>query len=95
MRPRTPGARSEAQVRPGLRLRQTLGRRLSVPPRGALQRRQRRADVADRGQAVTQAPITARLGEILVVAQVYDPKLLIAEFTAPATISGVGDQPRR
>src|ERR1700750_210921 len=34
------------------------------------------------------APITAKLSEILVVAQVYDPKLLIAEFTAPATISG-------
>src|SRR3954468_6712212 len=33
------------------------------------------------GQA--PAPITARLGQILVVAQVYDPKLLIAEFTAP------------
>jgi hypothetical protein len=39
------------------------------------------------GQAGTQAPITAKLGKILVVAQVYDPKLLIAEFTAPATIS--------
>jgi hypothetical protein len=39
------------------------------------------------GQAATQAPVTARLDEILVVAQVYDPKLLIAEFTAPATIS--------
>jgi hypothetical protein len=38
------------------------------------------------GQAAAQTPITARLGEILVVAQVYDPKLLIAEFTAPATI---------
>jgi hypothetical protein len=38
------------------------------------------------GASVT--PITAKLGEILVVAQVYDPKLLIAEFTAPATISG-------
>jgi hypothetical protein len=36
----------------------------------------------------SQAPITAKLGEILVLAQVYDPKLLIAEFTAPATISG-------
>jgi hypothetical protein len=35
-----------------------------------------------------QAPVTARLGEILVAAQVYDPKLLIAEFAAPATISG-------
>ena len=42
------------------------------------------------GQAATQAPITAKLGEILVVAQVYDPKLLIAEFTAPATIAGPG-----
>ena len=36
----------------------------------------------------SQAPVTARLSEILVVGQVYDPKLLIAEFTAPATISG-------
>ena len=43
-------------------------------------------------RAATQAPITARLGEILVVAQVYDPKLLIAEFTAPATISDRGQQ---
>src|SRR6202051_1739534 len=39
------------------------------------------------GQAAAQTPLTARLGEILVVAQVYDPKLLIAECTAPATIS--------
>ena len=45
------------------------------------------------GQAATQTPITAKLGEILVVAQVYDPKLLIAEFTAPATIADPG-QPR-
>ena len=45
-------------------------------------------------QAATQAPpITARLGEILVVAQIYDPKLLIAEFTAPATIYDRGGQP--
>ncbi len=36
----------------------------------------------------SQAPVTARLSEILMVAQVYDPKRLIAEFTAPATISG-------
>jgi hypothetical protein len=43
-------------------------------------------------QAATQAPITAQLGEILVVAQVYDPKLLIAEFTAPATISDRSQQ---
>lgn len=39
------------------------------------------------GQAAAQAPVTAKLSEILVVAQVYDPKLLIAEFAAPATIA--------
>ncbi len=38
------------------------------------------------GQGAGERPITAKLGEILVVAQVYDPELLIAEFTAPATI---------
>lgn len=32
-------------------------------------------------------PLTAKLGQILVVAQVYDPKRLIAEFKGPATIS--------
>jgi hypothetical protein len=37
-------------------------------------------------QEGAQQALTARLGEILVVAQVYDTKLLIAEFTAPATI---------
>jgi hypothetical protein len=40
--------------------------------------------------AGSPAPVTARLGDILVVAQVYDPKLLIAEFSAPATISAEG-----
>ena len=44
-------------------------------------------------QAATQTPVTAKLGEILVVAQIYDPKLLIAEFAAPATISGRGLPP--
>ncbi len=39
------------------------------------------------GQASAQTPITAKLGQILVVAQIYDPKLLIAEFTSPATVS--------
>jgi hypothetical protein len=39
------------------------------------------------------APITAKLGEILVVAQVYDPKLVIAEFAAPATVSDTGSAP--
>ena len=45
------------------------------------------------GQTATQVPITAKLGEILVVAQVYDPKLLIAEFTGPATLSDGGGSP--
>ena len=49
------------------------------------------AQTAER--AATQAPITASLGEILVVAQIWDPKLLIAEFTAPATISDRGGPP--
>src|SRR5207244_13023154 len=35
--------------------------------------------------AGAQAPFTARLGEIMVIAQIYQPKLLIAEFKAPAT----------
>jgi hypothetical protein len=43
--------------------------------------------------AGAQAPFTARLGEILVVAQIYDPKLVIAEFKAPATIAERGAQP--
>src|SRR5271169_584369 len=43
--------------------------------------------------AGAEVPITAKLGEILVVAQVYDPKLVIAEFSAPATISDRGGQP--
>ncbi len=41
-------------------------------------------------QAATQTPVVAKLGEILVVAQIYDPKLVIAEFAAPATISDRG-----
>jgi hypothetical protein len=40
----------------------------------------------------TQAPVSAKLGEILAVAQVYDPKLVIAEFTAPAKIYEQGAQ---
>ena len=50
-----------------------------------------RAQTAE--QAATRAPITAELGEILVVAQIWDPKRLIAEFTAPATISDRGGPP--
>ena len=38
--------------------------------------------------AGAQAPFTAQLGEILVVAQIYDPKLLIAR------VQGAGDDRR-
>ena len=43
--------------------------------------------------AGAQAPFTARLGEIMVIAQIYQPKLLIAEFKAPATLSDRGQPP--
>ena len=43
--------------------------------------------------AGAQAPFTAQLGEILVVAQIYQPKLLIAEFKAPATLADRGQPP--
>ncbi|QWG24206.1 DUF2125 domain-containing protein [Bradyrhizobium sediminis] len=53
------------------------------------------ASVTLRSQTAEQAasraaPVTAKLGEILVVAQIYDPKKVIAEFTAPATLSDRG-----
>jgi hypothetical protein len=38
-------------------------------------------------------PVTIGLGEIVAVAQVYDPRLLIAEFHAPATISETHNAP--
>ena len=43
--------------------------------------------------ADAKAPFTARLGEIMVIAQIYQPKLLIAEFKAPATLSDRGQPP--
>lgn len=55
------------------------------------------ASVTLRGQTANPAgevgPVTAKLGEILVVAQVYDPTKLIAEFTAPATVTDRGQLP--
>ena len=41
----------------------------------------------------TQPPIAIKLKEILAVAQVWDPKLLIAEFTGPLTVSDPGKPP--
>jgi len=51
------------------------------------------ASVALKSQTATQAAFSAKLDEILVVAQVYDPKLVIAEFSAPATIAERGGPP--
>lgn len=49
--------------------------------------------VSQTAQGAARPPITAHLGKILVVAQVYDPRLLIAEFTAPATLAEHGGPP--
>ena len=43
--------------------------------------------------AGAQGAFTARLGEIRVIAQIYQPKLLIAEFKAPATPADRGQPP--
>src|SRR5215467_12560417 len=42
--------------------------------------------------AQPSSQFTARLGEILVVAQVYNPKHVIAEFTPPAAITDQSGQ---
>ena len=42
-------------------------------------------------QAAGTQMMNAKLGQILVVAQVYDPKRLIAEFKGPATIASGSD----
>ncbi|WP_291850724.1 DUF2125 domain-containing protein [Bradyrhizobium sp.] len=39
------------------------------------------------------APFTARLGEIMVIGQIYQPGLLIAEFKAPAMVADRGETP--
>lgn len=43
--------------------------------------------------AGARTPFTARLGEILVVAQIYQPDRLIAEFKAPASLAEGGQPP--
>lgn len=43
--------------------------------------------------AGAHVPFTARLSEIMVIAQVYQPQLLIAEFKAPATLGDRGQPP--
>ncbi len=44
-------------------------------------------------QTAEQIQLTARLKDILVVAQVYDPTRIIAEFTGPADVSNRGETP--
>src|SRR5262245_42641883 len=46
-------------------------------------------------QTASNVPFTASLGEILVVAQIYDPKLVIAEFKSPASIAIPEQSPLR
>jgi hypothetical protein len=53
------------------------------------------ASVSLVSQTASNLPFTARLGEILVVAQIYDPKLVIAEFKAPASITVPDQSPLR
>jgi hypothetical protein len=44
-------------------------------------------------QVATQTPVTAKLNEILVVAQIYDPRMVIAEFKGPAVFADRGQPP--
>jgi hypothetical protein len=53
------------------------------------------ASVALVSQTASNIPFTAKLGEILVVAQIYDPKRVIAEFASPASIAIPEQQPMR
>ncbi|MGB9366066.1 MAG: DUF2125 domain-containing protein [Xanthobacteraceae bacterium] len=41
----------------------------------------------------TQPPLALRLKEILVISQIWDPKLIIAEFTGPLTAADLGQAP--
>ena len=43
--------------------------------------------------AGAHVPFAARLSEIMVIAQIYQPQLLIAEFKAPATLGDRGQPP--
>jgi hypothetical protein len=52
-----------------------------------------RVTLTSQTAGAASAPVTINLGEILAVAQIYDPKLLIAEFKSPATISETANAP--
>src|SRR5262245_64685143 len=53
------------------------------------------ASVALVSQTASNVPFTAKLGEILVVAQIYDPTLVIAEFKSPASVAIPEQSPLR
>src|SRR5262245_35767730 len=53
------------------------------------------ASVSLVSQTASNVPFTATLGEIEVVAQIYDPKLVIAEFKSPASIAIPEQSPLR
>src|ERR1700731_411982 len=61
--------------------------RLEVPCVGA------RVTLTSQTAGAAPMPVTINLSEILAVAQIYDPKLLIAEFKAPATLSESSNAP--
>jgi len=44
-------------------------------------------------QDATQGPLEARIARIHAVTQVYNPKLMIAEFASPATVTAQGQPP--
>ena len=52
-----------------------------------------RVTLTSQTAGATPMPVTINLGEILAIAQVYDPKLLIAEFKSPAAISETSNAP--
>lgn len=49
--------------------------------------------VSQTAHGAADTPVTARLGKILLIGQIYTPGLLIAEFTAPATLAARGEPP--
>ena len=53
------------------------------------------ASVALFSQTASNTPFTAKLGEILVIAQIYDPTRVIAQFTSPASIAIPEQSPLR
>lgn len=53
------------------------------------------ASVALVSQTASNVPFTAKLGEILVVAQIYDPKRVIAEFKSPGLVAIPEQSPLR